>query len=65
MWSVRYDRVLYNDDGIEVPGILLRRWLRRPLFIPFHIGCGFDSQVIYIKVMLTDGQVGRLQEIIE
>lgn len=47
MLKAKYTRAVYNDDGVEILGLLIRRWLRRPLFVPFDTGCGFHSQTIY------------------
>lgn len=46
MLKAKYARVLYCDDGIEIPGLLVRRLFRRPMFFPFDVGCGFHSQTI-------------------
>lgn len=45
--SFRVTRVFYNDDGVELPGLLVQRPFRRPVFFPFEAACGFDSQIIY------------------
>ena len=39
--------VYYNDDGVLIPGLLIRRPLWVLTFIPFERGCGFDMQKIY------------------
>lgn len=39
--------VYYNDDGVLIPGLLIRRPLWDMTFIPFERGCGFDMQKIY------------------
>lgn len=44
--KVRVSRVFYNDDGVELPGLLLQRAFSRPVFFPFEPSCGFDSQII-------------------
>lgn len=46
---VRVSRVFYNDNGIEIPGLLIQRGFARPVFFPFDTACGFDRKVIYKK----------------
>lgn len=45
--SFRVFRVFYNDDGVDLPGLLVQRPFCRPVFFPFEAACGFDSQIIY------------------
>lgn len=47
--SFKVSRVFYNDDGVELPGLLVQRPFRRPVFFPFEAACGFDSQIIYME----------------
>lgn len=46
---MKVTRARYLDDGIWLDGFIIKRWFRRPVFYPFHPGCGFDSQVIFKK----------------
>ena len=39
--------VYYNDDGVMIPGLLIKRPFFDLTFIPFEYGCGFDMQKIY------------------
>ena len=36
----------YKDDGVIVPGILVKRFLRKPVFYAADPNCGWHSQVI-------------------
>ena len=38
--------VYYNDDGVLIPGLLIKRPLGDLTFIPFERKCGFDMQKI-------------------
>ena len=39
-------RVYYNDDSILIPGHLIRRKFRKPVFYPFERKYGFDYETI-------------------
>ena len=39
--------VYYNDDGVQIPGLLVKRPFLHLTFIPFERGCGFSKQSIY------------------
>ena len=51
----------YMDDGVTIPGVLVKRFLRRPVFYAADPSCGWDSQVIYKskenKVVVWRGRV--------
>lgn len=36
----------YNDDGALVPGLLIERFLRKPVFVSIDPGCGWERQTI-------------------
>ncbi|MBQ7818497.1 MAG: hypothetical protein IJ341_02250 [Bacteroidales bacterium] len=46
---MKVDRVLYNDDGVLIPGHLITRPFRKPVFLPFCNKSGFDKQIVYNK----------------
>ena len=39
-------RVYYNDDSILIPGHLIKKRFRKPVFYPFERKCGFDYETI-------------------
>lgn len=39
-------RAYYNDKGVMVPGILMERFLRKPIFYAVDPTCGWESHVI-------------------
>ncbi len=41
--------VYFVDDGVLVAGYIRERFLRRPVFYPYHTRCGFSSQVLTKK----------------
>lgn len=45
--SFRVSRVVYNDDGIEIPGLLVQRPFGHPVFFPFEVACGFGWRLIF------------------
>lgn len=47
-------RVYYNDDSILIPGHLVERRFRKPVFYPFEVKCGFDSEIIRDKGLLIE-----------
>ena len=51
----------YMDDGLPVSGVLVRRFLRRPVFYASDPNCGWNSQTIYkgdeIDVIVYDGEI--------
>ena len=51
-------RVYYNDDGILIPGHLIRRKFRKPVFYPVERKCGFDDETISDEELI----VGYSQE---
>ena len=42
-------RAYYNDDSILLPGILIKRFLKRSIFAPCDPECGFDYQYVTEK----------------
>ncbi|MBQ8245812.1 MAG: hypothetical protein IJZ42_01650 [Lachnospiraceae bacterium] len=36
----------YMDDGVTIPGVLVERFLRKPVFYAADPSCGWNSQVI-------------------
>ena len=51
-------RVYYNDDSILIPGHLIRRKFRKPVFYPFERKYGFDYETINDEELI----VGYSQE---
>lgn len=45
--NMKISCVCYEDDGVKIPGLLIKRIFQPPLFIPFDTGCGFSEQKIY------------------
>lgn len=43
---MKIKRVVYNDDGVLIEGILIRRIFCKPIFVPANADCGFDQQII-------------------
>ncbi len=43
---MKIKRVSFNDDGVLIPGILIKRAFRKEIFFSMEIKCGWDSQVI-------------------
>ena len=44
-------RVYFNDDDILVPGHLIKRRFRKPVFYPFERRCGFDYEIISYEII--------------
>lgn len=51
---MKVSKIYYNDDSILVPGHLVTRILRKPIFYPFEPRCGFDSQRISKREELVE-----------
>ena len=51
---MKVKRAYLNDDGANIPGLLIKRFLRKPVFYPFNESCGFTSQVIHNKSLVTE-----------
>lgn len=51
---MKVSKVYYNDDGILVPGHLVTRIMRKPIFFPFDPRCGFSSQRISKREELVE-----------
>lgn len=46
----------YMDDGVAIPGVLVKRFLRKPVFYAADPSCGWNSQVI------TKAEQGKIVE---
>ena len=46
---MRVNKASYLDDGINIPGVLIERFLRKPIFYSSDLRCGWDSQKITKK----------------
>ena len=46
---MKVKKVCLNDSGILIPGHLIERPFRKPVFYPFDSRCGFSCQVIHNK----------------
>lgn len=44
---MKVKRASYIDNGILIPGVLIERLFRRPVFYSADARCGWESQVIY------------------
>ena len=51
---MKVKKVVLKDDGVYVPGLLVKRTFRKPVFFPFYESCGFTSQVIHDKSVVLD-----------
>ena len=47
--NMRVFRVYYLDDGKKIQGLLIRRFMRTPVFYPSSNACGFSSQKIRVQ----------------
>jgi len=62
---MKVKRASYKDDDILIPGVLIERLFRRPVFYSADARCGWQSQEIYKqhkdKVVVWEGtpQVGK------
>lgn len=43
---MKISQAIYIDDGAVIPGVLVKRFLRKPVFYTDDPSCGWDSQVI-------------------
>lgn len=43
---MKVSKASYMDDGVTVPGILVKRFLRKPVFYAADPSCGWNSQAI-------------------
>lgn len=50
---MKVTRIYYNDDDILIPGHLIERAFRKPVFYPFERKCGFGCQYIMDKDCLV------------
>lgn len=44
---MKVKRAGYMDDGVVIPGVIIKRLFRKPVFFSADGRCGWDSQVIY------------------
>ncbi len=42
-------KAFYMDDGVSVPGVLVKRFLRKPVFLASDTRCGWQKQIITKK----------------
>ena len=47
-------RVYYNDDDILIPGHLIKRRFRKPVFYPFGNECGFSYEIISNEDLIAE-----------
>ena len=52
--SMEVKRVYYNDDGILIPGHLMKRRFRKPVFYPFDKKCGFDYEIMRDEKLIVE-----------
>ena len=43
---MKISKASYVDDGVTISGVLVKRFLRKPVFYAADPSCGWDSQVI-------------------
>lgn len=43
---MKVSKAMFLDDGVSVPGVLIERFLCKPVFYPFDASCGWHSQII-------------------
>ena len=43
---MRITKASYIDDGVVINGVLIKRFLRKPIFCASDVTCGWDRQVI-------------------
>lgn len=51
---MKIKKVVLKDDGVYIPGHLIVRLFRKPVFHPFDESCGFTSRVIHDKSVILD-----------
>lgn len=51
---MKVKKVYLNDDEILVPGHLIERPFRKPVFYPFENKCGFACQIVHNKIDLIE-----------
>ena len=47
-------RVYYNDDDILIPGHLIKRRFRKPVFYPFDMRSGFCNEIVNNKNLIVE-----------
>lgn len=52
--SMKVKRIYYNDDDILIPGHLIIRRFRKPVFYPFGNKCGFSYETIHNEELLIE-----------
>lgn len=57
----------YDDDGVLISGILVKRFFRKPVFYAVDPNCGWDSQVINkseeCKIIIDAAPVPNCEEL--
>ena len=43
---MKVNKATYTDDGVTIPGVLIKRFLCKPVFYAADPRCGWDSQII-------------------
>lgn len=54
---MKVKKICLNDNGVLIPGHLIKRLFRRPVFYPFapyDEKCGFNYQIIHNKDDLVE-----------
>ncbi len=63
---MKINKASYLDDGITVSGVLVKRFLHKPVFYPSDPSCGWHSQVITeenwnkIVVWVGEPRIGKV-----
>ena len=47
-------RVYYNDDDILIPGHLIKRRFRKPVFYPFDMRSGFGNEIVNNENLIVE-----------
>ena len=47
-------RVYYNDDDILIPGHLIKRRFRKPVFYPFDMRSGFVNEIVNNENLIVE-----------
>lgn len=43
---MKIQKATYDDDSVKVPGVLVERFLRKPIFYAVDNQCGWNLQII-------------------
>ena len=64
---MRVSKALYLDDGVSVSGVLVKRFLHRPVFFSLESNCGWHSQIITksqkdrIVLLVGEPRIGKVR----